>query len=110
MGKKRGKPGSPVNNQYPYPVGSNTHLLKAYIHRTKRVGLRLKVGNAGVVVDWACEASVVVVAWAWKRRRGGGGLGLRSRRGGGLGLPISAWWWLGLADLADLGLGLPISA
>jgi hypothetical protein len=29
---------------------------------------------------------------------------------GGLGLPISAWWWLGLADLADLGLGLPISA
>uniref|UniRef100_A0A2N9J4D9 Uncharacterized protein n=1 Tax=Fagus sylvatica TaxID=28930 RepID=A0A2N9J4D9_FAGSY len=22
------------------------------------------VGNAGVVVDWACEASVVVVAWA----------------------------------------------
>jgi len=27
-----------------------------------------------------------------------------------LGVAISAWWWLGLADLADLGLGLPISA
>ena len=32
MGKKRGKPGSPVNNQYPYPVGSNTHLLKKQIY------------------------------------------------------------------------------
>ena len=68
------------------------------------------VGNAGVVVDWACDLSTKR-AWAsvcgWKRRRGGGGLGLRSWRGGGLGLPISAWWWLGLADLADLGLGLP---
>ena len=32
MGKKRGKPGSPVNNQYPYPVGLNTHLLKSYIY------------------------------------------------------------------------------
>jgi hypothetical protein len=58
-----------------------------------------------VVVDWACEASVVVVAWAWKCRRGGGGLGLRSRRGRletpawwliGLARP-AWWWWLGLA-------------
>ena len=71
------------------------------------------VGNAGVVVDWACDLSMKR-AWAsvcgWKRRRGGGGLGLRSQRGGGLGLPILVWWWLRLADLADLGLGLPISA
>ena len=81
------------------------------------------VENADVVVDWACDLSTKW-AWAsvcgWKRQRGGGGLGLRSRRGGdlglrsrrggGLGLPILAWWWLGLADLVDLGLGLPISA
>ena len=91
----------------------------------KRRGLRFAVENAGVVVVTAwwligLGGYGVVVdlntkrAWAsvcgWKRRRGGGGLGLRSRRGGGLGLPISAWWWLRLADLADLGLGLPISA
>ena len=37
-----------------------------------------------------------------------GGLGLRSRRGGGLGLPISAWRWLRLADLANLGLATPL--
>ena len=81
------------------------------------------VGNASVVVHWACDLSMKR-AWAsvcgWKRRRGGGGLGLRSQRGGGLGLqswrggglglPILVWWWLRLADLADLGLGLPISA
>ena len=70
-------------------------------------------GGYGVVVDWGCDLSTKR-AWAsvcgWKRRRGGGGLGLRSWRGGGLGLPISVWWWLGLADLADLRLGLPISA
>jgi hypothetical protein len=37
MGKKGGKPRSPVNNQYPYLVGSNTHLLKTdiYIGTTK---------------------------------------------------------------------------
>jgi hypothetical protein len=36
MGKKEGKPGSSVNNQYPYPVRSNTHLLKQiYIGTTK---------------------------------------------------------------------------
>ena len=29
--------GGPVNNQYPYPVGSNTHLLKAYIHRYYKI-------------------------------------------------------------------------
>jgi hypothetical protein len=33
MGKKGGKLGSPVNNQYPYPIRSNTHLLKTDIHR-----------------------------------------------------------------------------
>uniref|UniRef100_A0A2N9FU66 Heptahelical transmembrane protein 1-like n=1 Tax=Fagus sylvatica TaxID=28930 RepID=A0A2N9FU66_FAGSY len=54
----------------------NSLYRKLHLSCTKRVGLRLKVGNAGVVVDWACEASVVVVAWAWKRRRGGGGLAI----------------------------------
>ena len=37
MGKKGDKPGSPVNNQYPYPVGSNTHLLKTDIHKYYKI-------------------------------------------------------------------------
>ena len=42
-------------------------------------------------------------------------MGLRSQHETGLGFglwleTLAWWWWLGLADLADLGLGLPISA
>uniref|UniRef100_A0A2N9FRQ0 Transmembrane protein n=1 Tax=Fagus sylvatica TaxID=28930 RepID=A0A2N9FRQ0_FAGSY len=90
----------------------------------------VSVGNAGVVVDWACDLST-------KRAWAGLGFGLRLETPAWwwwlgvaisawwwLGVAISAWWWLGLADLgvvvawacrscgsrpgfADLGLGLP---
>ena len=32
-----GELGGPVNNQYPYPVGSNTYLLKPDIHRYYKI-------------------------------------------------------------------------
>uniref|UniRef100_A0A2N9ICV4 Uncharacterized protein n=1 Tax=Fagus sylvatica TaxID=28930 RepID=A0A2N9ICV4_FAGSY len=73
------------------------------------LGLRFEVFNAGVVVvSWGCDLGVVV-AWgcdlgvvvAWGCDLGVvGAWACRSRRGGAS----------DLADLADLGLGLPISA
>jgi hypothetical protein len=39
--RKGGELGGSVNNQYPYPVGLNTHLLKAYIHRFYKILKRL---------------------------------------------------------------------
>uniref|UniRef100_A0A2N9F4N1 Uncharacterized protein n=1 Tax=Fagus sylvatica TaxID=28930 RepID=A0A2N9F4N1_FAGSY len=63
------------------------------------LGLRFEVFNAGVVVvSWGCDLGVVV---AWGCDLGVvGAWACRSRRGGAS----------DLADLADLGLGLPISA
>jgi hypothetical protein len=73
------------------------------------LGLRFEVFNAGVVVvSWGCDLGVVV-AWgcdlgvvvAWGCDLGVvGAWACRSRRGGAS----------DLADLADLDLGLPISA
>ena len=37
MRNKGGKPESPVNNQYPYSVRSNTHLLKMDIHKYYKI-------------------------------------------------------------------------